>query len=629
MSQDSFTRMARALPSFYKAEVNTMIRGLLKSWGVGDDEIKVQLKNTKDQLFVTKAAGNNLDRLGSNVGVDRDPALGIDDPDFQELIPILSFFPKQVRKTLIALLDVFWGPGFTRPNISSGNVETYNFGPEVSLTGTVTFRKDDRTISGTGTNFLAQVQVGDYIKPSASNGYAYQKVSAVIDDTTLELSLPWAGDTQVNVNGELGPVRQLSYIADNNEEKSIRFIPNAFEDLNAVTVAELINFINTNIEHNVLITASEFIDPVAGSKLNIRTNTAGLSGSIQITGGDANDPTRLNFLLDRQTETRVKVLEINPNEIVVQIPSSVPVLRRSLRGSAHPRQDKTIISSDREIFDFSGLGASSTLEVDIDGSPFTVILDHSEFNDSSKVTCEEVALQINEQLLFLAAETSCVFDDIKRIYLRTTEGSSEFQITGGTANSILNFPTTLNQDPDLIDTDFPSSYIFDPTGQLFTVTGINSELSQPVVAGTVSSTLNLTNAANFPNSPGQFILDFGRSTQEGPIFYTSRPNNSTLLIDASYTFEESHAAGRKVNLISTTPSIPRLTGEDYPFYVTGTEQAREAAQRLIRELLAAGVVIRFIVDFPEFLFECECRDCGPDESPDYRGALSGSDPLVF
>jgi hypothetical protein len=29
------------------------------------------------------------------------------------------------------------------------------------------------------------------------------------------------------------------------------------------------------------------------------------------------------------------------------------------------------------------------------------------------------------------------------------------------------------------------------------------------------------------------------------------------------------------------------------------------------------------------LFECICRDCGPTDSPDYRGELTASGPLEF
>lgn len=625
-----FERMVKSIPSLFKPETNTYIRGLLQAWGLGDDNITIQIQNTKEQLFVETALAKNLDRLGSNVGVTRSSELGIEDNDFRDLVPILSFYPKQVRRTIISLLDVFWGEGFTRPNISSGNVETYNFGPETALTGTLTFKKGELIVTGIGTNFTGQIQPGDYIKPGIASGLQYAKVSGVLSNTSLQLSLPWANDTLVNIAAQKGTTQTLTYKVDGLIEKTIRFIPNAFDDLIAVTLDELVAFLDSNGEHKPYITSSIFIDPILGSKLNIRTNTPGLRGSIQILGGTANSPTILNFSTQIQIETRAKVIEVNPNEIVIQIPSSVPVLRRTLKGSAHPRETKAQITSNREVFDFSSLGATSTLTLTIDGNPFTVTFTNAtDFADPTSATALEVSNIINSQLLSLHASVGSGGNDSKRVALSTTNGSSEYQITGGTSNALLGFSTVLQQDPDLIEVGFPSPYLFDPVGQLFTVTGISSELSVPVVAGDVSSTLNLVNASNFPNIPGSFILDFGRPTQEGPISYSSRPNNSTLLIDASYQFQNSHSTGRKVNLISNTPSIPRVTGDDYAFTVTGTEEARAAAQELIKKLLAAGIVVRFIIDFPEYLFICTCRDCGPSEDPNLIGSRTGLGPLVF
>jgi hypothetical protein len=551
------------------------------------------------------------------------------DDDFRKLIPVLSFYPKQVRKTIIALLDVFWGPGFTRPNINSGNVEDYNFGPETLLTGTVNFIKGNNIIKGVGTSFLSELDPGDYIKPNTASGYTYQKVSAVISNTELELAEVWKSDISIGTTVSKGVVRELSYKVDNLEEKTIRFKPYAFDEITTVKVSELVNFINNDVEHSKYLTASVYLDPQTGNKLNIRTNTPGLLGSIQIVGGDANTPSRLNFSLDKQTEVKASVFELNPNEIVVKIPSSVPVLRRTLKGSVHPKQTKTEIYSNKELFDFNSLGASSTLTLTIDGSPYIVTFTHaSDFADPANVSAEEVVEVINTQLTFLEAFTGSR-DNYKRVGLKTTEGSAEYQITGGTANTVLGFVTTLQQDPDLIVTEYPSSYLFDPIGQLFTVTGISTELSATIESGSVTTTISVNNAASFPNKPGKLLINFGRSEQEGPIIYNSRPNNSTLLIDASHIFQKEHVVGRKVNLISDSPTIPRLTGDDYPVFIVGTEEARIAAQRLIKQLLASGVIIRFIISFPEVLFECVCRDCGPSQSVDYRGVLTGQDPLVF
>lgn len=625
---NKFERMLRALPSFYRAEVNTVIRGLLQSWAVGDDEINIQIQNTKDQLFVRTGEGRFLNALGSNVGVDRSPDLGIDDPDFQNLIPVLSFYPKQVRETIIALLDVFWGPLFTRPNVNSGNTENFDFGPETTPAGTATFLKNNRTVIGVGTNFTVSISPGDYIKPTAASGYQYVKVARVLSATSLELSVPWPNDPAISTTLKKAPIRNLEYMVDSKVSKTLRFKPYAFDDITDITVQELVDFINSEVEHSTLITASLFNDPISGNKLNLRTNTPGLQGSIQILGGDANDPTRLNFDLLIHRETKANVIEINPNEVIINIPSSVPVLRRTLRGSAHPKGTKTEIFSNEEVFDFSG-SPTSTLTIDVDGSPYTVTFTNAtDFQNPAKVTAQEVAAVISDQLDFLDAFAKSPFN-YKRVGLRTTNGSLEYQVTGGTANVILGFSTALQQDPDLIIDGYPSSYVFDPTGQAFTVTGINSELTSTVSEGSVSSTISLADASDFPNAPGKFILNFGKSNQEGPISYNSRPNNATLLIDASYTFTKTHLSGSKVNFVEDQPTIPRVTGEDYPVYIVGTEQAREAAQNLIRKLIAAGVVVRFIINFPEFLFECVCRECGPSESPDYRGSLTDSGPLVF
>lgn len=626
---DKFTRMANNMPAFYKAETNTMIRGLLKAWGVSDDHIEAQLSNTRDQLFVQTATGRYLDYLGNNVGVPRDPSLGMSDDDFRKLIPVMSFFPKQVRRTIISLLDVFWGEGFTRPNINSGNVETYNFGPATVLTGTISFIKGNDVLKGVGTLFTTELQVGDYIKATTDSGNTYQKVSAILSDTELQLSESWKWDIRINATAARGVVRQLGYEVDGQPERFIRFKPYAFDDLTDVTVAELVAFINSDPEHSPLITASSYLDPVLGNKLNIRTNTPGLLGSIRITGGDANDVLRLNFSGDKQTEVKASVYEVNPNEIVVKIPSSVPVLRRSLRGSSHSKETKTRIFSNDECFDFSSLGPTSTLTLTVDGNPFTVTFTNaSDFRDPASVTAQEVVDVINAQLDFLEAFTSDR-SQYRSVGLQTTEGSAEYQVTGGTANTLLAFDTALQQDPDLIISDFPSSYIFDPIGQLFTVTGTKTELVQTIDAGSVLNSISVANASSFPNRPGRLLFNFGRSEQEGPISYNSRPNNSTLLIDASHTFQNEHVLGRSINLLTQTPTIPRLNGADYAVYIVGTEESRAAAQRLIRQLLAAGVVIRFIIEFPEVLFECVCRDCGPPDTPDYRGALTGQGPLIF
>jgi hypothetical protein len=625
---DKFKRLVKSIPSLYRPEVNTMIGGLLKAWGISDDDVVVQLKEAKDQIYVTKASDRYLDFLANNVGVSRTAELGIEDSDFRNLVPVLSYFPKQVRQTIIALLDVFWGAGFTRPNINSQNNEPYNLADILPLTGTLTFNRGSDRVVGSGTAFLTEVQPGQYIKPTSAAGDQYVKVSAVIDNNNLLISsVPANMPTSVGVTAVVANVLELEYEIDNGRDRrKIRFKPNLFNNLAAATAQEITNAINNDPEHNKNITASVFIDPLTGNKLNLRTNTPGLQGSIQVLGGSANGLSRLNFILDKQTEVRAAVYEVNPNEIVVRIPSSVPVLRRKLQGSAHPKETKTEIFSNSQTFNFTG--PSSTLLLTVDSIPYTVTFNHAtDFADQTAATAEEVSRVINAQVPFLEA-----FYDARqqrnKVGLRTREGAMEYQITGGTANTVLGFSTALQEDPDIIIPTYPSAYIFDPTGQLFTVTGRVATTTVQIDEGTISPTLALSDASQFPNQPGLFLINFARADQEGPIQYNSRPNNSSLLIDASYIFQKAHQSGSLINFVDNTPTIPRVTGDDYPVYVTGTSEARQAAEALIRKLIAAGVVIRFIIEFPEVLFEC-CVACPSFDNADYVGSRSGLPPLVF
>lgn len=132
---DKFKRLVRSFPKVYKASENKVLKALLGAIAKSDAEVSTQIDNTKAQLFVRTAEGQNLDRLANSLGVSRPPELGLDDPTFQELIPNLSLKPKQIRKAFYDTGDVFWGPLFSRANIQTQNFAPYNLstGDEIEV----------------------------------------------------------------------------------------------------------------------------------------------------------------------------------------------------------------------------------------------------------------------------------------------------------------------------------------------------------------------------------------------------------------------------------------------------------------------------------------------------------------
>jgi hypothetical protein len=95
-------------------------------------------------------------------------------------------------------------------------------------------------------------------------------------------------------------------------------------------------------------TSSIIEDAISGDqKINIRTNTPGPLGSVKIFESSTMiGPGKLELSTIkrelRDQDQRVMVYNINPNELIIEIPAVVPALRRVLKGSHHFHEDSTL-----------------------------------------------------------------------------------------------------------------------------------------------------------------------------------------------------------------------------------------------------------------------------------------------
>lgn len=264
MASSKLERYIRTLPSEFKPSSNPIMNALLRAWAGSDDEIMTQLKNTKAQLFVKTAEGVYLDRLASNFGVSRPSALGILDEDFRQLIPNLSLKQKQVAKSFYDTMDVFWGPNFSRANITSTNTETFN----VSVGDSFTIKVDG------GAEQTVTVVAGDIAIDGAATG---KEIKRVLDRLT-----------------------------------------------------------------GITTTLQE--DQTTGDiRINIRTNTVGTRGSLEVVSGFGGLGFTEGFRFRvTDLEQRTVLYQIDEGELLIELPAVVPTLRRTLKGSHHFHQDATI-----------------------------------------------------------------------------------------------------------------------------------------------------------------------------------------------------------------------------------------------------------------------------------------------
>ena len=363
----------RFIPGFYKPSINPLIRGTIYALGTEDEVICEQIAEAKRQIFVRSAEKDFLDALGSNVGVFRPSNFNLSDELYRDLIPTLSFHPKQVLPTIQRVLEIFWGP-----------------------------------------------------------------------------------------------------------------------------------------------------NPI------------------------------------------IAVNEINPNEIVIRIPSAVPSLRRDLRGSHHfHAYSGTIVSVDNIL---------KEMVVDLEVTERPLVVDELIYGGKIGQGNAEAEIISNS-----AGATGIILQFSAGEDLSDFVASEEFVFTTD---------------------NYPGSFIPDPTAA-FTVTGQRGVLGQAITAGSQTPLLTMLEASRIPNTPGLIIINRGLENEESLIKYFSRPNNSTLFIDPTHIFAYDHAIGDTINVILTPYRKPNIDGTDYSVYLVGITAARILAQSIIESIVAAGVVIRWIIVEPE------------------------------
>ena len=359
--------MQNYLPSILKPTTNTNILAVLEAWSTEDDSIVSAIADTKEQIYVTTAQLEYLDGLASNVGVSRPSYFNMSDDLFRLLIPALSYYPKQVLPTIIAVLDIFFG------------------------------------------------------------------------------------------------------------------------------------------------------------------------------------------------EDSCTVTEMSPNEITITIPDSVVSFRRSLIGSCHIQNyNGTVTNID---------DTAKTITIDLYGTTKTLVED--ELADGTFGQGIE-------------------YDTI----LSNTAGITGVDLQFATSSDLTKFSTDVFS---AIHPTYIGSHIPDELSS-FTLTRFRGTLGQNITAGYSSPNLIMADSSGIPDSQGYIVLNFGKSNQESGVRYYSRPNNNLLSIDPSYVFTEDHLTGEVVNMTILPYRSPRIDGTDYSAYLVDVLAARSLAQSIIESIVAAGVIVNWIVE---------------------------------
>lgn len=264
---NALNRFLNTIPKTFNSQEGSVLYALIYAIALSDDDVANAIEEAKKTMMVKRATGKNLEILGRGFGVSKPLTLGMSDDEFRELIPNLSLKPKVIKKAFYDTADIFWGPLFSRANITTSNSAPYN------------------------------VSVGDAIS--------------------------------VKIN--------------NQTQQTVKVLTGEIVTNGAATSAEMLAILS-KIKY---ATVSIITDPVLNTdKMNIRTNAPGSVGVVEIISSSMIGVSKLGFVVGEydilKLSQRVSIYNLKPNELLIEIPSVLPALKRTLKGSHHFHEDSTL-----------------------------------------------------------------------------------------------------------------------------------------------------------------------------------------------------------------------------------------------------------------------------------------------
>lgn len=338
------------LPKAFNSKNNVNWRGLVEAMGQGDQQIADLIEAVREQFFIKTASRPYLDRLGANNKVSRPPFIGMDDPTFRKYIPILAWQPKQVKLIIDSLLDIFFFQESTTAFLTSDLSSPFNLedGWELEYvvdgfkTERIEFKAED---FGDINNATAEEVVAAWNR-QAKHSFAIAFTDSISQLTFIRFFTDTIGSKgSIEITGGRANIalRFNGFLEDagtgNNTEWTVTKVGDlvTFEhtagNAPGINVLQAGDIILSNITDNSGSFVLEEVD-IANNKISFR-NLFGTPGVFTQTSDRDTKFLRPFKAVVYTNDRRAVTWEVNQGEIVVEMPTSPPVVRRSLSGSSH------------------------------------------------------------------------------------------------------------------------------------------------------------------------------------------------------------------------------------------------------------------------------------------------------
>jgi len=345
-------KIHKRMPAVYKTKENPNWSAVIGAMGESDSKLLDLIQEVRKQFTVSTASRPYIDRLGANFKVSRPKFVGMDDATFRRFVPIVAYQPKQVKLVMDLLLDLFFFKEATTSFTQSSASQLFNIKDGWGLEYIVDGGIEERIIFN-DTEFVDNTNITANELVSSINRQAENSFAIVFDDRLLKRQFVRLFSNTVGSKGSIEITGGLANIG-------LRF--SGFIDSSGSGSNTQWNIVKTG--NTVVFTHTGGITP------NLQNLEAGNIALIDIPGNEgtfiidsvdigadsftvtnlfgttmtydhSSDPTTsVRFMAQEKVvifknNTRAIVWEVSPGEIIVEMPASPPVVRRSLIGSAH------------------------------------------------------------------------------------------------------------------------------------------------------------------------------------------------------------------------------------------------------------------------------------------------------
>jgi hypothetical protein len=323
---------------------------MLDAIGGADQATADLVAEVRKQFFVKTASRPYIDRLAANSKISRPRLVGMSDTSFRDYIPVLSYKPKQVKLIIDALLDIFFFKESTTAFIMSSATQPFSLldGWELEYVvdniyqEKITFSASDFTNIASATADEIVASFNRQAKYSYATNY-YDSITKKnfirIFTTTVgsKGSLEMTGG-RANIGLRLNGFIETAGTGSNTQwtvskigdVTTFEHTGGASPGINKLQEGDIIVSDLLNNKGSFVITNVD----ISGNKITFKNLFSTPGVFIQLSSNETKF-IRPEKFVSYKSSRRAITWETSPGEIIVEMPTTPPVVQRSLKGSSH------------------------------------------------------------------------------------------------------------------------------------------------------------------------------------------------------------------------------------------------------------------------------------------------------